>query len=97
MPEKTATNGQRYSIDGRTFIWTTDEGDHVRIPMRIKLKVIRALADRDMSAAVMFELLENLIPDQADVIDEMDLNDFQSMFVAWQAEYEALSGASLGE
>jgi hypothetical protein len=97
MPEKSAANGQRYTIDGRTFIWTTEDGDHVRIPMRIKLKLIRSIAGRELDAADMFELLERLIPDQAEVIDEMDLNDFEAMFTAWQKEYESLSGATLGE
>lgn len=92
MPEKT-----RYKIDGKTFVWTTDEGDEVSLPMRIKLKVIRGMADRDLNADAMFEILEALTPGQSEVLDEMDLNDFQDMFTAWQREYELLSGASLGE
>lgn len=92
MPKK-----DRYTIDGKTFVWTTEDGDTVEIPMRIKLKVIRGMADRDLNADAMFDILEALIPGQAEILDEMDLNDFQAMFNAWQKEYEALSGASLGE
>lgn len=92
MPQK-----DRYTIDGKTFTWTTDEGAEVTLPMRIKLKVIRGMADRDMDAGAMFELLEALVPNQSEVLDEMDVNDFQDMFTAWEREYKALSGASLGE
>lgn len=93
MPTKT-----RYKIDGKTFTWTTEEGAEVKIPMRIKLKVIRSLADQgEMDSTVMFEMLEKLIPNQTDALDEMDVNDFVAMFNAWQTEYNALSGASLGE
>lgn len=92
MPEK-----GRYTIDGKTFTWVTEDGAKVEIPMRIKLKVIRGMADMDLNADAMFKILEALIPGQADVLDEMDLNDFQAMFTAWQAEYTKLSGASLGE
>lgn len=105
MPTKTSESGREYEIDGKTFVWhpEDDEGNTgsltaIRIPMRIKLKVIRALADRDLDdAAAMFDLLEAVIPGQADAIDEMDMNDFVDMFGTWQTEYTALNGASLGE
>lgn len=86
-----------YTIDGKVFTWTTEDGEQVNIPLRIKLKVIRGLAGVELDADGMFEMLDKLIPDQADVLDEMDLNDFQAMFQAWQREYEQLSGARLGE
>lgn len=92
MPKK-----NRYTIDGKTFTWTTEDDVEVSLPMRIKLKLIRGLAGKDLDADSMFELLDALAPDSTDVFDEMDLNDFQAMFMAWQKEYEALSGASLGE
>lgn len=98
MPEKKTKQDKRYTIDGRTFVWTTEGGDEVRIPMRVKLKVIRSLAGRDLDPSSMFEILEQIAPDQAEVLDEMDIvTDFEPMFEAWQAEYNALSGASLGE
>lgn len=104
MPAKTTKTEQPYSIDGKVFSWLPlDDNDkrgnlpEVKIPMRIKLKVIRRLAGRDLDADAMFDILEALIPDQAEALDEMDLNDFQEMFAAWQAEYQALSGATLGE
>lgn len=98
MPEKKTKADKPYRIDGKTFTWTTDEGDTIEIPMRIKLKVIRTLADRDVDdVATMFAILEQVIPDQAEVLDEQDINDFTQMFQTWQTEYTKLSGASLGE
>src|SRR3954468_21035461 len=101
MPDKPVTvnaTPTRYSIDGKVFSWTTEDGEVVVIPMRIKLKVIRKLAGQDLdNADTMFDVLEQVIPHQATVLDEMDLNDFVAMFAAWQTEYQALSGASLGE
>jgi hypothetical protein len=96
MPTKKA-NGKQYAVNGKTFTWTTEDGDTVEIPLRIKLKVIRDLADRDMDAAAMFAILERVVPDQTDTLDEMDLNDFSAMFSTWQDEYQKLSGATLGE
>lgn len=103
MPTKKTQNAS-YDIDGKVFIWhPLDDDDQrgdladVKIPMRIKLKVIRDIAGRDLDVAAMFDILERIIPDQADELDEMDLSDFQAMFSAWQAEYQKLSGATLGE
>jgi hypothetical protein len=96
MPEK-QKNGKRYKVSGKTFTWTTEDGETVEIPMRIKLKVIRELSGRDLDAEAMFLILEKLIPGETETLDEMDLNDFQAMFAAWQEEYQKLSGASLGE
>ena len=104
MPSKTTKADQPYSIDGKMFTWQPlDENDErgnlppVNIPMRVKLKIIRTLAGHELDADGMFDIFERLIPDQAEALDEMDLNDFQDMFSAWQTEYKALSGASLGE
>lgn len=88
---------EQYTVSGRTFTWTTEDGEAVEIPLRIKLKVIRSVADRELDAAAMFDLLEQIIPGQTDVLDEMDIHDFESMFSAWQREYQARSGATLGE
>ena len=89
---------KRYRIEGKTFIWTTDEGTEIRIPLRIKLKIIRSMGDKDIdNVGVMFEMLDQIVPDQADAIDEQDVNDFQAMFLAWQVEYNSVQGASLGE
>lgn len=98
MPKKTTEDGHEYSIDGRTFTWTTEDGQKVTIPMRVKLKVLRGLSGRAMDAETMFDMLEQIIPDQAAVLDEMDIiTDFQPMFETWQTEYNSLTGASLGE
>lgn len=98
MPTKTAKTGEPYKIDGKKFVWTTEDGDEVTIPLRIKLKVLRSLAGEDAeNVATMFKLLEQIIPDQGDALDEMDVNDFVRCFTTWQREYNALNGASLGE
>lgn len=103
MPEKTTSDGRTYRIEGRTFVWFPEGDDgqptgaEVRIPLRIKLKVLRALSGREMDNDVMFELLEALIPEQVATLDEMDILDFQACFSTWQSEYNSLSGASLGE
>lgn len=98
MPEKKNKPARRYRLDGRTFIWTTEEGVEISIPMRVKLGVIRKMGNRDMDATAMFDILESLVPDHADALDEMDLvTDFEPMFKAWQKEYNALAGATPGE
>lgn len=105
MPEKTTKKtAQPYRIDGKLFVWQPlDDNDErgnlpeITIPMRIKLKVIRKLVGQDMDVDVMFDILEAVIPNQAEALDEMDISDFETMFTTWQAEYKALSGASLGE
>lgn len=97
MPAKKTKAGQQYRVDGKRFVWTTEDGAEVVIPLRIKLKVVRQMAGRDLDNAAMFDMLEALIPDQADALDEMDVNDFQAMFVAWQSEYNAVTGATPGE
>lgn len=97
MPEKTSKAGRSYSVDGKAVTWPTEDGSEVRIPLRLKLKVLRALADREMNASAMFAMLEQIIPEQADALDEMDLHEFEDMFGTWQAEYQLLTGASLGE
>lgn len=97
MPDKKSTNGTRYTITDKHFTWTTDEGASVTLPLRIKLRVIRGIAKQDMDVATMFDMLEAVAPGQGDALDDMDINDFQEMFTAWQAEYTNLSGASLGE
>lgn len=97
MPSKTTDAGKSYEVDGKTFTWHTEDGGDVTLPMRIKLKVIRAMGDRDLDTNAMFDILEAIAPGQGDVLDEMDLNEFTRMFTAWQAEYQQLSGASLGE
>lgn len=104
MPTKQTATGRDYRVEGRQFFWfpLDDNGEtgnlpHVTIPLRLKLKVIRSMAGRELDAAAMFDLLGALIPDQADTLDEMDVNDFTAMFSTWQREYNALNGATLGE
>lgn len=104
MPEKTTTNGRKYDIDGRVLIWhpIDDYGeagtlDDIHIPLRLKLKVLRSLSERDLDQSAMFEMLETVVPNQAEALDEMDVADFTLMFETWQREYFSLNGANLPE
>lgn len=101
---KSSETGREYDVDGKRFTWfplddddQTGNLDPIVIPLRIKLGLVRDLVGHDLGAGEMFSFLERLIPNQSDALDAMDLNDFQQMFSTWQQEYEALSGASLGE
>lgn len=98
--------GRVYEIanKGRRFVWHADvwedEGEtpfDVTIPLRLKLAVVYEMADREMDAAAMRDLLAEVIPNQAEALGNMDMGDFQAMFTTWQSEYNALTGATPGE
>jgi hypothetical protein len=104
MPEKTTKDGRTYRIDGKAVYWPPEDDDgvqgnlpEIRIPLRLKMKTVLSLGGRAMDNTVMNDLLAAVIPDQADALGEMDVNDFQDMFATWQSEYNTLTGASLGE
>lgn len=104
MPEKTSEQGRKYDVDGRKVIWhpEDDEGEQgnlpdVRLPLRIKMGLVLDAGEMEMDNSGMVRMLELLIPNQIDTIREMDVNDFQDMFVSWQSEYNTLTGASVGE
>lgn len=104
MPTKKTKTGVDYEVDGKKFTWHPESEDGERgtlpaieIPLRLKLKVIRSMNDRDLDAGAMFDIVNAIVSGREDVLDEMDLNDFQQMFATWQDEYTALTGASLGE
>lgn len=105
MVDKTSKEGRTYSIDGRRLIWHPEDDDgqqgnmpDITIPLRIKMRTVLALSDRDMDTMVMSEMLRAILPEsQVELIDDMDVNDFQDMFVTWQDEYNSLTGGSLGE
>lgn len=104
MPEKTTKQGRKYAIDGRKLVWhpEDDEGEQgnaadILIPLRIKMGLVIDVGTEDFDAKTMVAILDSLIPDRMDDIREMDANDFNDMFLTWQTEYEALSGAKLGE
>lgn len=102
MATKTTKDGREYRIeDGKFFVWTTDdtweESFEVRIPLRIRTRIIRDLNDRDLDVGTMADMLDRIIPEQSDKFDDMDGLDFTAMFLTWREQYEALVGASLGE
>lgn len=101
--KKTTATGRDYEVDAKRLTWTPldDDGNPakftVTIPLRLKVKTLRGMAGRDLDPAAMFDLLDSVIPNQADALDEMDVLDLQEMFTTWQEEYNARAGASLGE
>jgi hypothetical protein len=104
MPTKTTKTGREYEVTGKKFHWfPLDDDDKpaekpIIIPMRLKLGTVLEIgADQELTARTMRDMLESLIPGQMELLNEMDLNDFQAMFTTWQFEYELLSGATLGE
>lgn len=105
MVDKNSKQGRKYAIDGRKLIWHPEDDDGVQgnmpdvtIPLRIKMRTVLALADRDLDNGGMADMLRAILPEsQHDLIDDMDVNDFQDMFVTWQEEYSSLTGGSLGE
>ena len=104
MPTKKTKAGREYEINGKRLTWhPLDDDDEpgnladVTIPLRIKLGVVYDMNDRELDAAGMADMLDSLIPNQREALREMDLLDFEEMFRTWQTEYQALSGASLGE
>ncbi|MBA3782397.1 MAG: hypothetical protein H0X12_11175 [Nocardioides sp.] len=104
MVSKTSEHGRPYDIDGRVLIWhpEDDEGARgnvpdVRIPLRIKMKLVLSMGEKEIDNTVMAEMVRAIVPNQGDVINEMDVNDFQDMFTTWQSEYNTLTGGSLGE
>ena len=92
-----APQDHRSKVDGKVFVWTTEDGDTLTIPLRVKMKVIRSMSERELDAAGMFAMIEAIAPDQTVVIDEMDTNDFTAAFSAWQEAYNAKTGATVGE
>lgn len=87
----------RFDVVGKDFVWHSEEVGDVTIPLRITLGIVRRLSGRDLDAEAMFEILDSLIPGAAETLDAMDLAEFQTMFLKWQAAYSEKSGASLGE
>lgn len=87
----------RVEVDGKLFRFTSEDGVAVEIPLRLRLKVLRALSGRDLDAETMFEILAAVAPGQEDALDELDLREFQTLFSLWQEAYGDQSGATLGE
>lgn len=105
MVDKVSKQGRSYTIDGRRLVWHPEDDDgeqgsvpDITIPLRIKMNTVLELAERELDTVGMKAMLEAILPPAATaVFGDMDVNDFQDMFVTWQAEYNALTGGSLGE
>lgn len=105
MPEKKTDAGRKYNVTGKKFTWhPLDDDDKtgtipdVSIPLRLKLGSLRKLSGQNGDDVdTMFALLQEVIPGQEEVLDQMDVSDFVAMFTTWQSEYNALTGATPGE
>ena len=94
----------RYEITGKKFTWHPfDDNDElgnvpdVALPLRIKMGTVLDMPDGELDTSAMSKVLAEVAPGEMDSIREMDVNDFVEMFTTWQAEYQKLSGATLGE
>ncbi len=105
MPTKSTKADQSYEIDGKRFTWHPLDDDDVRggaladvvMPLRIKFGTVRPLLGKEMDATAAAEFIDAVAPGQESVIDQMDINDLMDCFQTWQTEYNALTGATLGE
>ena len=95
---------EKYTVEGRRFIWhALDDDDQrtidVTIPLRIKYGMMKraGLLKEKIDADTVGAFFEALIPTQQALLDELDLIDLMDMFTTWQAAYEEQNGASLGE
>ena len=106
MVAKKSPTGREYDIEnGRYLVWHADvwedEGEEpfdVRLPLRMKAGVLFELGvETEVNIDAMRVILEAIAPNAREQFSNMDLNDFQECFTAWQFEYELLNGATLGE
>jgi len=104
MPILTTDAGREYKVTGKKLIWYPERIDdttptEVSLPLRIKLKLLLAIGEDDVTASNerMLDFIRALAADQIDAIQEMDVNDFGQMFTTWLETYNTLNGVSLGE
>ena len=102
-PKKPADHKVKFVLDprakvtGKVFTWTTEDDATIAIPLRVNMGVVRSMKSGDLDADAMFEMIDQIAPGQADIIDATDTNDFMDCFKAWQSAYNAQTGATLGE
>jgi hypothetical protein len=97
MVTKHTPEGHPYEVTGKMFVWAGEDAI-VHIPLRMKVKALRSLNAEADDTDAMLAILDRIAPGQQELIDELDVVlELTPMFKAWQAEYMALTGASLGE
>ena len=102
--QKTTDDGKAYDLEGKKLIWHPEQFDDepaipdIRLPLRMKLKRLLDIGEGNLSTnEAMYQLIALVAPSQTDAVTEMDVNDFQDMFLTWRNEYNQATGASLGE
>jgi hypothetical protein len=97
--------GRPYEIDGKYIVWhpevweDEDPLPDVRLPLRMKMGVLLDIGENVASSTneKMRETLLAIVPSAVDVLDQMDVNDFQDMFMTWMDVYSGRAGLNLGE
>jgi len=103
MRRGTTPDGRNYEVIDRLLIWHPVQFDDeppipdIRLRLMLKLGRLLEIGETANSNEQMRQLMSLVSPKQVADMDEMDINDFQQMFLAWQAEYNQTAGASLGE
>ena len=85
----------RFTIDGRTFTWTTEDDEKVTVPLRVPMDLVLEFAEVAMGDAERFSFLSQVAPDAEPTLRKMDRNDFNAMYSAWLLAY--YDGAKPGE
>lgn len=99
QPEKSLREryADRFKILDKTFIWTSEDGETVAIPLRVSMAVFMKFDHRALDRGAFFDLMAEIAPEQLDVIKRMDgAHDFDPMVFTWNEVYGSPgeSGAS---
>lgn len=94
-PKRTPAPG-KYSVLEDTFIADTSDGE-LRIPLRFKTKLLRAIRDLADPLDQLFALLDGIGDQQtAEALDELDVFESAELvkeyFDAWEAKHKATVG-----
>ena len=93
----TATKPKFIVIDGVFYAQTSDQGE-VRIPLKFKTKLFRAITAITDEVEQVFALLDGIGDKKtADQLDELDIFEMQELVAAFFDEFKAKAEASVGE
>ncbi|MDR1450107.1 MAG: tail fiber domain-containing protein [Propionibacteriaceae bacterium] len=105
MTNKTSSLGRQYDITGKTITWHPESWDDepalrdIHLPLRMKVGQLRSLASAVGGEAnimrsndTIVKAIDMIAPGHLAIMDEMDANDLQDMFMTWLSEYNSLTG-----
>lgn len=103
-PVPVSENAPRFQVVDGAFVWVGDgSGDPIRIPLRIKTKLLRTIMrlEKDEGAGELEQLFALLdgIGDQAtsDAIDELWFEETAELVEAYFTEFQSKNQATPGE